>query len=101
MADGSIGCASKTVNSRQQMNILDQSKTATEAAAQLIVTAKEAGGNPKVSFLQSISQSDKRYPGTFVHALAQMHIHRDRDRQTETHTCTQRERGGGRFVCYK
>ncbi|KAK2151016.1 hypothetical protein LSH36_379g01080 [Paralvinella palmiformis] len=47
MADGSIGCASKTVNSRQQMNILDQSKTATEAAAQLIVTAKEAGGNPK------------------------------------------------------
>ena len=48
MSEGSVGCASKTMNSRQQMNILDQSKTAAEAAAQLIVTAKEAGGNPKV-----------------------------------------------------
>ena len=50
MAEGSIGCASKTLNSRQQMNILDQSKTAAEAAAQLVMTAKEAGGNPKVCF---------------------------------------------------
>lgn len=48
MTQGAIGTASKVMNSKTQMAILDQTKTATEAALQLIIAAKEAGGNPRV-----------------------------------------------------
>lgn len=47
LIDGSTGAASKTVNSRQQMAILDQTKTVAESALQMLIAAKEAGGNPK------------------------------------------------------
>uniref|UniRef100_A0A8C3SZG3 Talin 1 n=1 Tax=Chelydra serpentina TaxID=8475 RepID=A0A8C3SZG3_CHESE len=43
-----VGAASKTLNSQQQMNLLDQTKTLSESALQMLYTAKEAGGNPKV-----------------------------------------------------
>ena len=43
-----IGTASKIVSSQQQMAVLDQTKTLTESALQMLYTAKEAGGNPKV-----------------------------------------------------
>uniref|UniRef100_A0A8B9CH42 Talin 1 n=1 Tax=Anser brachyrhynchus TaxID=132585 RepID=A0A8B9CH42_9AVES len=43
-----IGAASKTPNHQQQMNLLDQTKTLAESALQMLYTAKEAGGNPKV-----------------------------------------------------
>lgn len=43
-----IGTASKIVSSQQQMAVLDQSKTLTESALQMLYTSKEAGGNPKV-----------------------------------------------------
>uniref|UniRef100_A0AAR2LNF1 Talin 1 n=1 Tax=Pygocentrus nattereri TaxID=42514 RepID=A0AAR2LNF1_PYGNA len=43
-----IGTASKILNSQQQMNVLDQTKTLAESALQILYTAKEAGGNPKV-----------------------------------------------------
>ncbi|XP_033020521.1 talin-1 isoform X4 [Lacerta agilis] len=42
-----VGAASKTLNSQQQMNLLDQTKTLAESALQMLYTAKEAGGNPK------------------------------------------------------
>lgn len=45
----SIGAASKAINHQQQMNILDQTKTLAESALQMLYTAKEAGGNPKVN----------------------------------------------------
>uniref|UniRef100_A0A8C9ZE50 Talin 1 n=1 Tax=Sander lucioperca TaxID=283035 RepID=A0A8C9ZE50_SANLU len=45
-----IGTASKIVSSQQQMAVLDQTKTLTESALQMLYTAKEAGGNPKVEF---------------------------------------------------
>lgn len=45
----SVGMASKIINSQQQMNVLDQTKTLTESALQMLYTAKEAGGNPKVT----------------------------------------------------
>ena len=45
---GAIGCASKTVNSKDQMALLDQSKTVIESMQNLILAAKEAGGNRKV-----------------------------------------------------
>uniref|UniRef100_A0A670JPR9 Talin 1 n=1 Tax=Podarcis muralis TaxID=64176 RepID=A0A670JPR9_PODMU len=43
-----VGAASKTLNSQQQMNLLDQTKTLAESALQMLYTAKEAGGNPKL-----------------------------------------------------
>uniref|UniRef100_A0A8C0UM31 Talin 1 n=1 Tax=Cyanistes caeruleus TaxID=156563 RepID=A0A8C0UM31_CYACU len=46
-----VGAASKTPNHQQQMNLLDQTKTLAESALQMLYTAKEAGGNPKVSML--------------------------------------------------
>jgi hypothetical protein len=38
--------------SAQQMMMLDQSKTVCECAVQLVLVAKEAGGNPKVIFFR-------------------------------------------------
>lgn len=43
-----VGAASKTLSHPQQMALLDQTKTLAESALQLLYTAKEAGGNPKV-----------------------------------------------------
>lgn len=51
LVQSAIGSASKTVNSKQQMALLDQTKTVAECALQLIYAAKEAGGNPKVILL--------------------------------------------------
>ncbi|XP_069482825.1 talin-1 isoform X1 [Ambystoma mexicanum] len=45
----SIGAASRTPNHQQQMNLLDQTKTLSESALQMLYTAKEAGGNPKLA----------------------------------------------------
>uniref|UniRef100_A0A8C8FMP5 Talin 2 n=1 Tax=Oncorhynchus tshawytscha TaxID=74940 RepID=A0A8C8FMP5_ONCTS len=43
----SVGLASKIVDQQQQMNILDQTKTLSESALQMLYAAKEGGGNPK------------------------------------------------------
>ena len=48
LSNGAIGTASKTLNSKRQMAILDQTKTVTEVALQLTYAAKEGGGNSKV-----------------------------------------------------
>lgn len=47
MVKASIGAASNMMNNKQQMCLLDQTKTVAEYALQLIYAAKEAGGNPK------------------------------------------------------
>uniref|UniRef100_A0A674EK66 Talin 2 n=1 Tax=Salmo trutta TaxID=8032 RepID=A0A674EK66_SALTR len=44
----SVGLASKIMDQQQQMNILDQTKTLSESALQMLYAAKEGGGNPKV-----------------------------------------------------
>uniref|UniRef100_A0A0B7BNT7 I/LWEQ domain-containing protein n=1 Tax=Arion vulgaris TaxID=1028688 RepID=A0A0B7BNT7_9EUPU len=49
LARSAIGSASRTVNSKQQMNILDLTKTVTESALQFTYACKEGGGNPKAS----------------------------------------------------
>lgn len=54
-----IGTASKIVNSQQQMNVLDQTKTLAESALQMLYTAKEAGGNPKVRPHQDVYEMDQ------------------------------------------
>ena len=45
---GAVGCASRTLNSKLQMALLDQSKTVVESMQNLLIAAKEAGGNSKV-----------------------------------------------------
>lgn len=49
----SVGLASKIMDQQQQMNILDQTKTLSESALQMLYAAKEGGGNPKVMVLGS------------------------------------------------
>ena len=48
LADAAIGAASLSNNSKQQMNILDLTKTVIESALQFMYSSKEGGGNPKV-----------------------------------------------------
>lgn len=38
------------IHSQPQMVLLDQTKTLTECASQLVYSTKEGGGNPKVNF---------------------------------------------------
>nr|XP_019934930.1 PREDICTED: talin-2 isoform X6 [Paralichthys olivaceus] len=45
----SVGLASKLNDHQQQMTILDQTKTLSESALQMLYAAKEGGGNPKAS----------------------------------------------------
>uniref|UniRef100_A0A8D3C9T7 Talin 2 n=1 Tax=Scophthalmus maximus TaxID=52904 RepID=A0A8D3C9T7_SCOMX len=45
----SVGLASKLLDHQQQMTILDQTKTLSESALQMLYAAKEGGGNPKAS----------------------------------------------------
>ncbi|XP_034541110.1 talin-2 isoform X3 [Notolabrus celidotus] len=45
----SVGMASKLHDHQQQMTILDQTKTLSESALQMLYAAKEGGGNPKAS----------------------------------------------------
>lgn len=54
-----VGTVSKILSSQQQMAVLDQTKTLTESALQMLYTAKEAGGNPKVLLLVQASMSQR------------------------------------------
>jgi talin len=54
---GAIGAASNMVHSKQQMVLLDQTKTVAECALQLVYATKEGGGNPKVSCTHTLSHS--------------------------------------------
>ena len=47
LVQNSIGCASNMVSSKQQVLLLDQTKTVAECAQQMLYAAKESGGNPK------------------------------------------------------
>lgn len=55
LIQGTIGAASNLNNSKQQEQILDQVKSVTESALQLIYSTKDCGGNPKVSSIFSNS----------------------------------------------
>lgn len=45
---GAVGAASAMVHSKQQMRLLDQTKTTAECALQLVHATKEGGGNPRL-----------------------------------------------------
>merc|ERR1712223_710660 len=47
LVNNAIGCASNMVSSKQQVLLLDQTKTVAECAQQMLYAAKESGGNPK------------------------------------------------------
>ncbi|XP_046398722.1 talin-1 isoform X1 [Ischnura elegans] len=47
LLSGAIGAASHMTHSKEQMLLLDQTKTVAECALQLVYAAKEGGGNPK------------------------------------------------------
>merc|ERR1719367_2609007 len=49
MVSNAIGTASNMVSSKQQVMILDQTKSVAEAAQQLLYAAKESGGNPRAT----------------------------------------------------
>jgi len=49
MVSNAIGTASNMVSSKQQVLILDQTKTVAECAQQLLYAAKESGGNPRAT----------------------------------------------------
>uniref|UniRef100_A0A9J8CSM1 Talin 2a n=1 Tax=Cyprinus carpio carpio TaxID=630221 RepID=A0A9J8CSM1_CYPCA len=49
LVSASMGMASKILDHQQQMNLLDQTKTLTESALQMLYAAKEGGGNPKAA----------------------------------------------------
>ncbi|XP_029680056.1 talin-1 isoform X3 [Formica exsecta] len=53
LVSGAIGAASNMVHSKQQMVLLDQTKTVAESALQLIYVTKESAGNPKAVALHS------------------------------------------------
>ena len=55
LVDNAIGCSSNMVNSKQQVLLLDQTKTVAECAQQLLYASKESGGNPKVNILFILS----------------------------------------------
>lgn len=48
LVNGSIGAASNMTHSKQQMVLLDQTKSVVESVLQLVFATKEGGGNPKV-----------------------------------------------------
>jgi talin len=49
MVDGVIGAASRSFNSKQQMQLLDQCKTVVECQLQLLYACKDAGGNGRAT----------------------------------------------------
>ena len=49
MVTNAVGTASNMVSSKQQVLILDQTKTVAECAQQLLYAAKESGGNPRAT----------------------------------------------------
>jgi len=49
MVSNAIGTASNMVSSKQQVQILDQTKSVAECAQQLLYAAKESGGNPRAT----------------------------------------------------
>ncbi|XP_046743830.1 talin-1 isoform X2 [Diprion similis] len=53
LVTGAVGAASNMVHSKQQMVLLDQTKTVAESTLQLIYVVKESGGNPKAVNIHS------------------------------------------------
>jgi hypothetical protein len=49
LASDSMNVASNLIHSKQQMTLLDQTKTVAECLLQVLHLIKEAGGNPDVS----------------------------------------------------
>ena len=53
LVGNAVGFASNMVSSKQQVLVLDQTKTVAECAQQLLYAAKESGGNPKANHVHT------------------------------------------------
>ena len=53
LVSNAIGFASNMVSSKQQVLVLDQTKTVAECAQQLLYASKESGGNPKANHVHT------------------------------------------------
>ena len=53
LVSGAIGAASNMVHTKQQMVLLDQTKTVAENVLQLVYVTKESGGNPNAVTLHA------------------------------------------------
>jgi talin len=62
LTTAAIGCASRTVNSKLQMNLLDQSKTVIESMQSLMMAVKSAAGNKKMP-VETFSAVDEMADG--------------------------------------
>lgn len=77
-----VGAASKTLSHPQQMALLDQTKTLAESALQLLYTAKEAGGNPKVlkvggrgCYQEEVREAEHQSPPPLTRSAPQQAAH--------------------------
>lgn len=63
LVSGAIGAASNMLHTKQQMVLLDQTKTVVESVLQMIYVTKESGGNPNA--LNQHSEVNETWSSTF------------------------------------
>ena len=69
LVNNAIGCSSNMVSSKQQVLILDQTKTVAECAQQLLYAAKESGGNPKANHIHADIDESSEAMISSIHEL--------------------------------
>lgn len=69
LVSNAIGSASNMVSSKQQVLILDQTKTVAECAQQLLYASKESGGNPKANHVHGDIDESAEAMNTSIHEL--------------------------------
>lgn len=76
LTSGAIGAASNMVHSKQQMLLLDQTKTVVECAQQLLYVTKECGGNPKVPSIINRRYKTSKTKQTYKGRAQALNIHK-------------------------
>lgn len=69
LVNNAVGCASNMVSSKQQVLLLDQTKTVAECAQQLLYAVKESGGNPKATHVHGDIDESADAMATSIHEL--------------------------------
>uniref|UniRef100_UPI00358E49C6 talin-2-like n=1 Tax=Myxine glutinosa TaxID=7769 RepID=UPI00358E49C6 len=60
LVQASVAMTSRLLNHQQQANLLDQTRTLTESALQMLFAAKDAGGNPKATHTHEAIQESSQ-----------------------------------------
>ena len=69
LVNNAIGCASNMVSSKQQVLLLDQTKTVAECAHQLLYASKESGGNAKATHVHGDIDESAAAMNESIHEL--------------------------------